>query len=173
MVQNGSDGPKTVPNAQKLLGWPFRTLLDHFGTLTSLTLLAIFVCFIGAFFWTPCKFKILRIKRQLHLSHTILFGHCRYPQPTREGPLCSCSTQIKIRRRSKPVVSMWESSTTQRVNNISVFCHQHWLAPDHILTLKLEVKTVEQGYNCNITLSGYHAQQHLKKYYQAYLLTSF
>ena len=53
---------------------------------------------------------------------------------------------------------MWESSTTQRVNNISVFCHQDWPAPDHILTLKLEVKIVKGGHNCNISLCGHHAQ---------------
>ena len=50
---------KRVPNCQKHLGLPFRTLLDpmdHFGMLTSLQCLAIFVCFIGAFFGTPCMF---------------------------------------------------------------------------------------------------------------------
>ena len=56
----GPDGPRKVPNGQKHLDWPFRTLLDpfaplwtpldHFGMLTSLLCLAIFVCFIGAFF---------------------------------------------------------------------------------------------------------------------------
>ena len=42
---------KRVVNGQKQLGWPFLSLLDHFGMLTSLPCLAIFVCFIGAFFW--------------------------------------------------------------------------------------------------------------------------
>ena len=38
---------KRVPNCQRHLGLPFRTLLDPFGTLWN-------VCFIGAFFGTPC-----------------------------------------------------------------------------------------------------------------------
>ena len=33
MVQRGPDGPKRVPNGQKHLGWPFWSLLDHFGTV--------------------------------------------------------------------------------------------------------------------------------------------
>ena len=36
MVQKSPDGPKRVPNGQKHLGWPFWSLLDNFGTLTSL-----------------------------------------------------------------------------------------------------------------------------------------
>ena len=35
-------GPKRVSNVQKHLGWPFWSLLDLFGTLTSLPSLAIF-----------------------------------------------------------------------------------------------------------------------------------
>ena len=35
-VQKGLDGPKRVPNGQKHLGWPFWSILDHFGLLTSL-----------------------------------------------------------------------------------------------------------------------------------------
>ena len=42
-----------LPNGKKLLGLQFWTLLDPFGKLTRLTCLAIFVCFIGAFFGTP------------------------------------------------------------------------------------------------------------------------
>ena len=34
---------------------PFWTPLDHFGMLTSLPRLPFFVCFIGAFFGTPCS----------------------------------------------------------------------------------------------------------------------
>ena len=40
----------------------FWTPLDHFGMLTSLPCLAIFVCFIGAFFGTSCT------KIRIHLS---------------------------------------------------------------------------------------------------------
>ena len=50
MVQKGPDVTKRVPNGQKHLGLQFRTLLDPYGMLTSLTCLAIFVCFIGVFF---------------------------------------------------------------------------------------------------------------------------
>ena len=42
MVQKGPYGPKRVPNGQKHLVWPFWSLLDHFGALTSLPCLAIF-----------------------------------------------------------------------------------------------------------------------------------
>ena len=42
MVWRSQDGPKRLPNGQKHLGWPSRTLLDHLGTLTSLPCLAIF-----------------------------------------------------------------------------------------------------------------------------------
>ena len=31
MVQRGSDGTKIVPNGQKLLSWPFWSLLDPIG----------------------------------------------------------------------------------------------------------------------------------------------
>ena len=51
MVRKAPDGPIGVPNGQKNLGGPFRTVLDHFGMLTGLPGMAIFVCFIGAFFW--------------------------------------------------------------------------------------------------------------------------
>ena len=54
MVPKGPHGPKRILNGQKHLGLQLRTLLDLFGMLTSLTCLAIFVCFIGVFFGTPC-----------------------------------------------------------------------------------------------------------------------
>ena len=50
MVPKGPHGPKRILNGQKHLGLQLRTLLDLFGMLTSLTCLAIFVCFIGAFY---------------------------------------------------------------------------------------------------------------------------
>ena len=52
MVQKGPDGPKrgSNPNGQKHLGWPFGSLLDHFGALTSLQCLAIFGDFLDQIF---------------------------------------------------------------------------------------------------------------------------
>ena len=60
------NGPKGFKWAQKGLKWskntevdhfrPFWTPLDQFGTLTSMTCLAIFVCFFGAFFGTIANF---------------------------------------------------------------------------------------------------------------------
>ena len=52
MVPKGPHGPKRILNGQKHLGLQLRTLLDLFGMLTSLTCLAIFVCFIGVFWDT-------------------------------------------------------------------------------------------------------------------------
>ena len=42
MVQKVAERPKRVPNGQKHLDWPFLSLLDYFGMLTSLPCLAIF-----------------------------------------------------------------------------------------------------------------------------------
>ena len=51
VVQRGPQGSKMVNlDVFDNLG-PFWTRLDPFGMLKSLTCLAIFVCFIGAFFW--------------------------------------------------------------------------------------------------------------------------
>ena len=47
-------GPKLSKTSSFTISDPFWTLLDHFGRLTSLPCLAIFVCFISAFFGTPC-----------------------------------------------------------------------------------------------------------------------
>ena len=45
MVQKGLEGPKRVPNGQKHLGWPFWSLLDHFGPLWSVDKPAMFCHF--------------------------------------------------------------------------------------------------------------------------------
>ena len=58
MVQKGPDRPKRVQNGQKHLCWPFGTLLDHSGMLTSLLCLAIFVCFYWCVFGTPCRWLL-------------------------------------------------------------------------------------------------------------------
>ena len=58
MVQKCPDGPKRVPNCQKHLGLPFRTLLDPFGPLWNgdkPAILAIFVLLVRVF-GTHCSF---------------------------------------------------------------------------------------------------------------------
>ena len=69
-------GPKIVPNSQKHLGWPFWTLLNHFGMLTSLPCLAIFVCFTGSFFFgTPCTNTTTA---NIHNKDNYAFCACRH-----------------------------------------------------------------------------------------------
>ena len=58
MVQKCPDGPQKVPNCQKHLGLPFRTLLDPFGPLWNVDKPDMYghVCFISAFCGTLCLF---------------------------------------------------------------------------------------------------------------------
>ena len=65
MVQKGSDGPKRVPNCQKHLVLPFRTLMDPFGPLWNVDKPAMFGHFC-LFYW--CVF----LGHPVYISMSIL-----------------------------------------------------------------------------------------------------
>ena len=69
VVQKGPDGPMRVPNGQKHLGLPFRTVLDPFGPLWNNDKPAMFSHFClfcwCIFFGTPCIYTS---------SHPVLFA---------------------------------------------------------------------------------------------------
>ena len=142
-------------NIEQLLepDWPFSAVLLLPKAWSATSYNVVILCLVSKLYQYFLFIVKAKAKRTMvwgkHIWCFICKKKLRYPKSTIKGPLCSCLTKIKIRRRSKPVVSMWESSTTQRVNNISVFCHQHWPAPDHISTLKLG------GQNCSILI--YHS----------------
>ena len=76
MFQQGPQGSQMVKNFQVDHFGPFWAPLDHFGMLTSLPCLAIFVCFDGAFFGHPTyiiskEISILLISLSLSLPYAL------------------------------------------------------------------------------------------------------